>query len=94
MAFNDFTVEDQGKAICFWQETNAKHKKYSKSLTWQEFKGKFYIKAENRAQLEGRFKRCIKKIQEDQPEIFQKLFSNLKYKIHDDRIYGLQNIHN
>ena len=55
---------------------------------------KCYIKAENRAQLEGRFKRCIKKIQEDQPEIFQKLFSNLKSKIHDARIYGLQNIHN
>ena len=40
MAFKDFTVEDQRKAICFWYETNAKHKKYSKSLTWQEFKGK------------------------------------------------------
>ena len=51
-------------------------------------------KAENLAQLEGRIKRCIKKIQEDQPEIFQKLFSNLKSKIHDARIYGLQNIHN
>ena len=81
MAFNDFTVEDQWKII-------------SKNLTWQEFKGKCYIKAENRAQLEGRFKRCIKKIQEDQPEIFQKLFSNLISKIDYARIHGLQNVHN
>ena len=57
MAFNVFTVEDQGKAIYFWQETNAKHKKYSKSLTWQDFKGKYFIMAENWAQLEGRIKR-------------------------------------
>ena len=62
MAFNDFTVEDQGKAICFWQETNAKHKKYSKSLTWQEFKGKYFIKAEIWAQLEGIIKRYKKNL--------------------------------
>ena len=51
-------------------------------------------KAENLAQLEGRIKRCIKKIQEDQPEIFQKLFSNLISKIDYARIHGLQNVHN
>ena len=51
-------------------------------------------KAENLAHLEGRIKRCIKKIQEDQPEIFQKLFSNLKSKIDYARIHGLQNVHN
>ena len=62
MAFNVFTVEDQGKAIYFWYETNANIKKYLKGLTWQEFKGKYFIKAENWAQLEGRIKRCKKKI--------------------------------
>ena len=87
MAFNEFTVEDQWKVICFWYETNAKHKKYSKSLTWQEFKGKCYIKTKH-----GINK--IKENKENQPEFFQKLFSNLKSKIDYARIHGLQNIQN
>ena len=38
-------------------------------------------KAENRAQLENKIRRVIKNIKDQEPEIFQNLFLNLKQKI-------------
>ena len=52
----------RGRLFVFGMKPMLNIKKNSKSLTWQEFKGKYFIKAENRAQLEGRIKRCKKKI--------------------------------
>ena len=40
----NFSKDKQRKSICFLYEMNAKGKKYAKSLTWREFKGKSYIK--------------------------------------------------
>ena len=92
MAFNDCTViqkEDDPQM--------PPDPPYRKKFRYLETEGLYdnNWKAENLAQLEGRNKRCtIKKIQEDQPEIFQKLFSNLISKIDYARIHGLQNVHN
>ena len=47
-------------------------------------------KAENRSQLEGKIRREITKIQLTEPEIFQKLFANLKKKIAYVKNHGLQ----
>ena len=51
-------------------------------------------KAENRSQLEGKIRREITKIQQTEPEIFQKLFSNLKTKIAYAKKHGPQNVKN
>ena len=40
----NFSKDKQRKSVCFLYEMNAKGKKYAKSLTWREFKGKSYIK--------------------------------------------------
>ena len=63
MAFNDFTVEDQWKII-------------SKNLTWQEFKGKCYIKAENG----GSIRRQIQKMYKENPGRSARNFSKTVFK--------------
>ena len=44
MSYDNFSKEDQRKAICFWYETKVKGQKYAISCTWQEFKDKCYKK--------------------------------------------------
>ena len=39
------------------------------------------LESENRAQLENKIRRVIKNIKDQEPEIFQNLFLNLKQKI-------------
>ena len=51
-------------------------------------------KAENRAQLENKIRRVIKNIKDQEPEIFQNLFLNLKQKIVYAEKNGLQTLTN
>ena len=101
MSLINFSKDEQRKSICFWYEVNTKGKKYAKSLTWREFKGKSYIKTQSGMNQvlknydnSGRIKRTIKKIQQNEPEIFPNLFCILKKKINCAKTQGLQNVHN
>ena len=78
-----------------------KAKRYAKSLTWREFKGKSYKKTQagmyqvlKNYDNSARIKRTIKKIQKNEPEIFPNLFCYLKKKINYAKTHGLQNVQN
>ena len=97
MSYDNFSKEDQRKAICFWYETKVKGQKYAISRTWQEFKDKCYKKT--RKSMYNLLKNydksgTIQNIKQNVPEIFQKNFSNLNSKIAYAKKYGLENVHN
>ena len=97
----NFSKNEQRKSICFWYEVNAKGKKYAKSLTWREFKGKSYIKTQ--AGIIGRqietsllveSKELLRKLSKMGQKYFQTCFVTFRRKSNFSKTHRLQNVHN